>query len=237
MRDAAPAGYPAAPVPYAPEGRPGPEGALPRPGQGRGDPRLGRPTRSGTLAAYLALIVAGGAVFPVLTAVGVLVWLVLARTTDRSVTSLVLRRHERGRRGSDVPVAVVSGPWHLVVAILGTVLTVVLPVLVAVSAAFCAALAVAALKGGAADPNSLIPLAAGALFGVVMIWWGPGGASTRRGSRSLVRGLSPAPVAPALVILLLVAAAGIAGWGVLHGAPVWWPVGEPGTWTRVPMLP
>ena len=32
------------------------------------------------------------------------------------------------------------------------------------------------------------PLAAGALLGVLIAWWGPGGASLRRGARSLVRG-------------------------------------------------
>lgn len=225
----------------APYGQPGP---VPVPGQpdgavtaGRGDPRIGRPTRTGTLAAYLGLIVAAGAVFPVVTLLGVVTWLVLARVTDRSVTSLVLRRHERGRRGSDIPVAVASGPWHLILAVLGTLLTIVLPLVVAVSAAFCAALAIVAIGGGPTNPNAFIPLGVGTLFGVIMLWWGPGGASTRRGSRSLVRGLSPAQVTPALVTLLVLAAGGILAWGLLHGSPVWWPAGDPSTWTDLPLLP
>lgn len=204
---------------------------------GQGDPRIGRPTRTGTLAAYLVLLVAAGAVFPVVTLAGVLTWLVLARTTDRSVTSIVLRRHERGRRTSDVPVAVVSGPWHLLLAVLGTVLAIILPLVVAVSAAFCAALVIVAVSGGPTRPNDFIPLAVGTLFGVIMLWWGPGGASTRRGSRSLVRGLSPAAVAPVLVSLLVISAGGIVAWGLLHGAPVWWPTGQPSTWSGLPLLP
>ena len=46
-------------------------------------------------------------------------WITLARTADRSVTSLVMRRHERGARGSDVAVAVASSPWHLVLGAVG----------------------------------------------------------------------------------------------------------------------
>ena len=51
---------------------------------------------------------------PVVAVLGLLAWVTLARTADRSVTSLVMRRHERGARGSDVAVAVATSPWHLV---------------------------------------------------------------------------------------------------------------------------
>ena len=193
--------------------------------------------RTGTLAAYLTLLVSAGAVFPTLALTGVFAWLVAARTADRSVTSLLLRRHERGRRGSDVPVAIVSGPWHVLLALLGAVFTLLLPLLVAASAALCAAVIIVGVRGGPTQLNAFLPLAVGTLFGVVLLWWGPGGASTRRGTRSLVRGLHPHPATGAVVILLLVAAAGIAGWGLLRGGPMWWPATDPATWGWVPKLP
>lgn len=210
--------------------------ALPPPAHAA-DPRIGRPVRTGTLAAYLTLLVSAGAVFPALTLTGVFVWLVAARTADRSVTSLILRRHERGRRGSDVPVAIASSPWHALLALLSAVFTVLIPLLVAASAALCTAVIVVAVRGGQTQLNAFLPLAVGTLFGIVLLWWGPGGASTRRGTRSLVRGLHPHPATVAVVILVLVAAAGIVGWGLLRGTPLWWPAADPATWGWVPTLP
>jgi hypothetical protein len=108
-----------------------------------------------------------------------------------------------------------------------------MPALVAVSAAFATALAMVLLVGGETQPDAPLPLAVGALLGTLMAWWGPGGASLRRGTRSLVRGLSPSPVAGQLLVgLLLAAAAALAVWGVLRGAPTWWPLSSaPGGWS------
>ena len=80
-----------------------------------GDPRIGRPSAAGTLLALLAVLAALTAPRPLVAVLVLLAWVALARTADRSVTSLVMRRHERGARGSDVAVAVASSPWHLVV--------------------------------------------------------------------------------------------------------------------------
>src|SRR6478735_9081957 len=130
-----------APLPqqYAPAPAPGQPGApvpesesdwdAARLGHGPwGDPRIGRPSRSGTLLALLAVLAAVTARAPAVAVLGLLAWVTLARTADRSVTSLVMRRHERGARGSDVAVAVATSPWHLVVGLVGALATLVLPI-------------------------------------------------------------------------------------------------------------
>lgn len=205
-------------------GENGPEAWAP---EQRLDPRIGRATRSGTVGALLAVLAATAATAPVVAALGLLVWLVLARTTDRSVTSLILRRHDRGVRRSDVPVAVLVGPWHLLLGLFASLLGAVMPALVAVSGVFCAALAVVAVRGsGTPEPDALVPLGIGGLLAGLMAWWGPGGASVRRGTRSIVRGLTPGPSASRVVVLaLLVAAVAVAAAGVVSGEPSWWPTG------------
>ena len=214
---------PAAPVAGTPTSQP------PTSWQGgveHADPRIGRPNRSGVLAALVAVITAAAAVAPVATLVAVLLLTVLARATDRSVTHLVLRRHGSGVRRSDVPVAVATGPWHLLLAVIASAIGSVVPFLVGVSTTFCTGLAVASITGGAARPAMAIPLAAGGLFATWMAWWGPGGASLRRGTRSLVRGVTGATaVRQALVAVLMLGVVGLVAVAVLRsGVPLWWPL-------------
>ena len=84
-------------------------------GPGEPDPRIGRPKRTGTPLALLLALVVAVAADPARGCRRARAGLVagLARTADRSVTSLVLRRHTTGRRRSDVPLAVAASPWHL----------------------------------------------------------------------------------------------------------------------------
>lgn len=198
-------------------------------GAGQPDPRIGRPTRTGTLLALLAAVVAGVAGFPVVAAIFVVLWSWAARTADRSVTSLVLRRHTRGPRRSDVPVAVVASPWHLVVGALATVVSAILPLVVGICAVFSTALGTVAVYGGQPQPNSSGPLAVGAAVAVLMAWWGPGGSGLRRGTRSIVRGLSPGPRGTKVVVALaLVVAVGLVVVIVQNGGiPQWWPNDPP----------
>ncbi|HYN29009.1 MAG TPA: protein kinase [Dermatophilaceae bacterium] len=203
-----------------------------------GDPRIGRATRTGTLAALLALVVAGGSAFPAVTALAVLVGMVIARAVDRSVTSRVRRRYEKGARSSDVAVAVAASPWHLVVGAVGALFAALMPALVAVSAVFASALALVLVVGGETRPDAPLPLAVGALLGTLMAWWGPGGASLRRGTRSLVRGATPSPALTRVAVgLLLAGAAAVAAWGVARGAPTWWPLGQPPSSWGFPSVP
>jgi hypothetical protein len=122
-------------------------------------------------------------------------------------------------------VAVAASPWHLVSSALGTVVALLLPAVVAVASAFSAALLMVSVTGGSPRPDASAPLAAGALTGILTAWWGPGGASLRRGARSLVRGTVRGRSAGEIVVTgLVLAAAGLGVWAWLRaGVPSWWP--------------
>jgi predicted Ser/Thr protein kinase len=205
-----------------------------------GDPRIGRPSRSGTLLALLALLAALTARTPYLAVLVLVGWVALARTADRSVTSLVMRRHERGTRGSDVAVAVASSPWHLMVGFIGAAVTVVLPLVVALCAMFATALALAAFTGTDLRPDGVLPLAVAGVFAGLTAWWGPGGASLRRGSRSIVRGVTPGARATQVVVVmvLLAAAALFASAATTASGPSWWPGDGGPSWVdaTIPLL-
>ena len=174
-----------------------------------GDPRIGRPSRSGTLLALLAVLAAVTARAPMVAVLGLLAWVTLARTADRSVTSLVMRRHERGARGSDVAVAVATSPWHLVLGLRrARPRPSCCPLFVGVCAMFASALVLTAARGTDVRTDDVLPLVVAGVFAGLTAWWGPGGASLRRGSRSIVRGLTPGEAAGQVAagILLVVAA-------------------------------
>jgi hypothetical protein len=192
---------------------------------GQPDPRIGRPSRVGTLLALTVAVLGVAAVWP-LVAVGLVVlWSWCARFADRSVTSLVQRRYERGRRRRDVPLAVVVSPWHVVIAACATVIALLLPAVIAVASTFSAALAFAPWSNGDPLPGRSLPLVVGGVIGLLMAWWGPGGASLRRGSRSLIRGVATAKTATDLVVAaLLLLGAGLSVWAwQRHGQPNLWP--------------
>ena len=228
------------PPPPVGAGRPGPPPVGPPPGvrpepddvvHVSADPRIGRPPRAGTLLALMGLLVGVAVAAPLVAVVVLAAWMVLARTADRSVTSLVMRRHERGARGSDVPLAVATGPWHLVVGAVGALVTLALPLLVGVCAMFAAALVVQGLTGASTRADEVLPLLAAGGFTALTAWWGPGGASLRRGSRSLVRGVSGHPtVRQVLVVALLLGGALLVALTVSRGAPSWWPLSTPPGW-------
>jgi len=194
-------------------------------GPGQPDPRVGRPSRDGTLLALLVGVLGVAAIWP-LVAIGlVTAWSWCARFADRSITSLVLRRHERGRRRSDVPLAILASPWHAVLSAMSMVLALLLPAVVAIGSTFSIALAAALVAGGDPAPDRPLPLVAGGFLGLLMGWWGPGGASLQRGSRSLVRAVAPGNGATAFVVASFpLMGVGFAAWAWWqHGQPDWWP--------------
>lgn len=198
-------------------------------GPGQPDPRIGRDPRSGTLVAVLVLLLGLTAAYPVGGFAAFLLWSLVARTADRAVTSLVVRRFHQGARRSDVPVAVLASPWHVVVAVLGTIVSTLLPAVVAVSVFYTTSLALDSVAGTSAGPASLAPLAAGMLCGVLLAWWGPGGTGLRRGSRSLVRGLTAGTRSRQIVVVgALVLTAVLIGVALANGGlPDWTPMQAP----------
>ena len=200
----------ASPAPVPPGAQPdwGPPADLPPP----------RPTGTillgGTALAGVAAVAPGGALVLLLFA------MVMGRTVDRSATSLWRRRQLAGPRAGDVPVAVVSLPWQLVQSVFASLLALVLPVLVAISVAFIAGTAV--VQDGSPSPASPLPLALAGFAAAVTGWWGPGGASFRRGSRSAaqlaIRGSVSRLVVWSFLGLVVLSAVLVA----LQGEPVDW---------------
>ena len=188
-----------------------------------GDPRIGMPMRTGLLAAVGIAWIGALMAWPGIALVVLVVLSVLARATDRSVTALVLRRYDYGRRRSDVPFAVVSSPWHLVVGAIASAVALLLPLAVALASIFAAALLLAGTQGSDLGPGAPITLAVGGALGLLVLWWGPGGASLRRGSRSMARRLVPAGLAnQAVTALLAVLGLVVALVALQHGASLTW---------------
>ncbi len=217
---------PPAPVPVAPAPQ---QGVWPGAGATSpdrpGDPRIGKPRRTDVLAALLAALVALTAAVPWVGLLAALGWSWAARTLDQSMTSTVRRRHRSGRRRSDAIVAVVASPWHLVVAALSTLVTAILPLAVGAAGLLGTALAQSALDGQGVRLSTPLPLAVGAFLALVMGWWGPGGPSLRRGSRSLVRSVTGVDsVRTGLVAILVIGAVGLLGALVVGAVDIsWWP--------------
>ena len=208
-------------------------------GPGQPDPRIGQPARIGTLLALMVGVLGVAAVWPLVAAGLVIVWSWWARFADRSVTSLVRRRHDHGWRRRDVPLAIVISPWHLVIAASATVIALLLPAAIAVASTFSAALALTPWSGGQPQPGRSLPIAVGGLIGLLLAWWGPGGASLRRGSRSLIRGMAPGRTAAEELVVgaffLLGAGLGVWAW-LRHGQPDLWPwppLATPNLWPWV----
>ncbi|WP_162803082.1 serine/threonine-protein kinase [Ornithinimicrobium avium] len=203
--------------------------APPAPGErGGADPRIGRSSRTGTLVALLVALVGGATVAPLLAWGLFGLWSVAVRTVDGSLTGMVLRRHHAGRRRSDVPVLVLTSPWHLVSGVLVTLFALVLPLGVG-------ALVALVFAGFVSSTGTMVgigldhPLAVGlgSLVGAALAWWGLGSVSLRRGSRTVLRGILPrGPLTLVLVTLCVVGGGALAVWSVLVGGPVsWWPLG------------
>ncbi len=204
-------------------------------GPGEPDPRIGRPMRTGTIALLALALAAAAMVWPGVTLVVVLVWCWVARFCDRSVTALVLRRHDRGRRRSDVPMAVVLSPWHVLASAAGTVVGLLLPAVVALATTFSAVLGISSVSALDARAATAPALALGFLAGSMVSWWGPGGVALRRGSRSMVRGVvRPGTATQVVVAGLVVAAVALCTMAVIrHGDVSWAPLpGDPGRFFR-----
>ena len=132
------------------------------------------------LAAIAAVSVAGALVLAVLL-------MTIARTVERCVMRLGVRRVAYGPRRSDVTVMVLATPWRVVVSFAVTVVAGVLPLLVGSSVVFLGLLAVG--QAGQPAPQSPPVQAIGAVALLLCAWWGPGGGSLRRGTQLCVRGL------------------------------------------------
>ncbi|HWC22197.1 MAG TPA: protein kinase [Flexivirga sp.] len=191
------------------------------------DPRIGQPSRTGTLAAIVAALAGISAVLPTVGITLLVLWAIAARWCDKTITSMVLRRYSSGPRKSDTFVAAITSPWHGVVAALATLLTVLIPAFVGGCTAAAVALIYSMAENDSVYVGRPLPLAVGVLIGALVMWWGPGGIPLRRGSRSMVRGVVRGQPLTRIIVALCVV---IAVLGVvfalthLSSGATWWPI-------------
>ncbi|GGB43792.1 hypothetical protein GCM10011492_38520 [Flexivirga endophytica] len=191
------------------------------------DPRIGQPSRTGTLAALLVAVTGISAVLPTVGITLLVLWAIAARWCDKSITSMVLRRYSSGPRRSDTFVAAVASPWHGVIAALATLLTVLIPAFVGGCTAAAVALIYSMVEDDSVYLGRPLPLAVGVLIGAVVMWWGPGGIPLRRGSRSIVRGVVRGqPLTQIIIGLCVVLALAGTVFALTHltSGAAWWPI-------------
>ena len=174
-----------------------------------GDPRIGRPMRTNTLTVLAILLLATAAAAPGVAAVLAITWAMAARSVDRIITSLVMRRYAYGRRPGDKAWATSMAPVNIAAGIGTALVGMVLPAIVAAAGLFSTAIL---MSGGGDEPHKfgrVSGLVVGALLGILMAWWGPGGPAFRRGSRSIVRALVPEGPTETVVAALCLGGAGL----------------------------
>lgn len=194
------------------------------------DPRIGQPDRSWTLL-LLALATSGVALFvPVLAWAAAFAWVFAARWCDRSITANVLRQYASGRRrSSDRAVSIALSPWHAVTAAFSTLLVVIIPVFLGMVTGVSVAIAMSVLDFTAPRYDRPVAMGAATLVALWAVWWGPGGTATRRGSRTLVRALSPNRQFTVGLVVLLAAVAALCVLftaGRIDEAVSWWPYSD-----------
>ncbi len=181
------------------------------------------PAPAAALAALLVTAVCWAAVVPgVVLALSMLAALA-ARGLDGAVTDLLHRRYLRGPRPRERGWFAVRLPWRVLIAVPGTALTLVLPLLLAASADLVVA---RALDPTSPHPARSWPLAAAALVGWVGAWWGPGGRRLRRGMRLMTVPVVRRPMLAQTSLAVLTLACAAAVIVAVHSTGVdRWPVG------------
>lgn len=178
--------------------------------------------RTGTMLALLVVLSALAARFPAAAVLLLIVLLLIARTVDRTGTSLLRRRQTRGRSKSDGMVAAAASPVHLATAALITAPCLILPAIVGGSVAAMVGAGAAADRGLDWQPLTGTAIAAGCFAGLLAAWWGPGGSSVRRGARTIVRATLRPPWLTAIVVLGLLGLATLCLVSVANGTAVSW---------------
>jgi serine/threonine protein kinase len=181
------------------------------------------PTRSGLVLALLLALAGLTALSPGVGLCLAVVLIVIARLIDRTSTALLRRRQARGGRGrSDGLVAVAASPVHLVTAALVTLPCLIPPLLAGFLVGGITTAGAAASQGLGWQPLSAVGFGAGALAGLLVAWWGPGGSSVRRGARAGLRGaIRPAWLSILVSVLLLVAAGAAFNSAANGGGSAW----------------
>lgn len=177
------------------------------------------------LLALLAALCGLAMSYPVMAVLVAAAWSVLARTVEASSLAIFAGAAERGPRRSDAPIAVLMAPFRALPALLTTLLVLIVSGVLAAGAAFGAAAVLTEATGLAMTVESEPVLAIALAVGVLVGWWGPAGATLRRGSRRTMRALTMGRLgALAMTVVLALVGAYFAIRSQASGvSPDWYP--------------
>lgn len=151
----------------------------------------------------------------------------LARTVDSSSQALWRRRDERGRSRSDLFMVSLGSPWRLFISALRSAGLLIVPLLIGSAIVYLASVLIGVGVGPSNFRAHSLPLMLGAAAAVTTAWWGPGGGSLRRGTRTVIRTLAPGEVggqAFGAVFGLVTVAALVVSWQSGSGDIDWFPL-------------
>jgi serine/threonine kinase PknH len=166
--------------------------------------------------AFGVIAVALSIVLPVAGTLLALIVITLLRAADRAQSALAIRRSVRGPRPSDILIVIVTAPWTVARAALGTILL--------------APLALPAAAAGAAASVVLLhadtlPKAGGWAAGAAVAWYcvGPGSRRPRRQLRRITSSVVRSRAAMIVAIISTWALAAAAVSSVFSQPPLVWP--------------
>jgi hypothetical protein len=193
--------------------------------------------RWGSLGAIGALVVAAGTQYPTIALACVVLGAVLVRAVGSDLETMDRSRERWGLRRRDVPLAVLSAPWHLVLGIAGA-----FPSAVVASAATIMVggplwwMAGEGLVRLTSAGSGEVPVGAGvgaALGGLVLlftlvVWLGPVSWVTRVGARRTLDLVAPGRKGGQVLVLVALSGAAILLARLVAGYRVtWWPLPAP----------
>ena len=201
------------------------------------------PRRTGTLLSIALLLAALGAALPMVALLGSAALVVLVRSIGLDAEAVQLRRLQRGERlARDAVRGVLAWPWHLARAVVGAAPALLLAAAVAVGVwlgarwvltervlvAPAAGEAPGVIPGNAAWVGKAL-LAVVVLAALLAAWFGPIARPTRVGGRWVLSGLGEGAAAAGVLVLVILAAAALVAGLALTQDVAWWPLpGTPG---------
>jgi serine/threonine protein kinase len=165
----------------------------------------------GTVAIGLAT-----AAFPYFTVLALMLTVWLLRSLSLTATAASERRRLRGAKWYDAPLALLSGPWHVLAALAGSVMLVLWSLGIALAAA---------LIGYAFALDAISTLVLGGAAFAVSLWLGPGGSRVRGPVRRVTDPLSRSFGTWLLGVVLVLAMAGFAAYLLSEVGIDWRPAG------------
>lgn len=184
---------------------------------------------AGPLLACGALVTAAAMSMPIAAGILLVLLVTAASSIEKFLSGLRWREEMSRSRGRAVTLQVLSSPWSVATSALRALVSLIVPAICAGGTTYVAS-ALIPSYAGPSSYNANLAVGAGALVGLFVLWFGPGGTTNRRSAHAAIRAITPSQSATlALTAALVVAVAAILI--VVWRYPVldWWPLDRPPT--------